>query len=76
MTSPLLDRTHELIDAREESLREVAKGAQVGYEWLSKFAHHRIQDPSIRRVQSVHDYLAGKVDPAANTTAEQQQPSA
>ena len=45
---------------------EIADGANVNREWVHKFAQGRIADPSVRRVQRVHDYLASRLSGRAN----------
>lgn len=61
-TKPLLDRTYELLDGldwTERTIPEVAQGANVGAEWLKKLRARTIEDPSVRRIQRLHDFLAG-----------------
>lgn len=53
---PLLDRTLELLNASPLPPPEIAKGAAVGIEWLKKVKD--IEDPSVRRIQRLHDYLS------------------
>jgi hypothetical protein len=57
MNEPLLDRTVRLLDACELSPIDIARRANVGFEWLRKFQAGRIKDPSVRRVQRLHDFL-------------------
>ncbi len=57
---PLLDITLLRLKNRQESLRAVASGAGVEFEWLAKFGQGRIADPGVRKVQKVHDYLSKK----------------
>lgn len=55
----LLDKTRELVRNREGlTLRQIAEGADVDFEWLSKFARGEINDPGVRKVQAVHDFLS------------------
>lgn len=57
----LLETTRKLLDeeARVTSLAEIARnaGAPVAYDWLKRFASGEIPDPSVNRVQALHDYL-------------------
>jgi hypothetical protein len=55
---PLLKKTFELLHASRLTQREIAEGADVGYEWLRKFKANLIPDPSINRVQALHDFLS------------------
>jgi hypothetical protein len=63
----LLDTTLALVSRRGElvsdatgkgmTLRELAEGAGVDFEWLSKFSRGEITDPGVSKVQRVHDFL-------------------
>lgn len=56
----LLKITQELLDQAilEMSLREIApEGGPVEYEWLKKFRAGKIDDPSVNRIQALHDHL-------------------
>lgn len=58
MNTQLLDTAIELVRARGEmTLRQVADGAGVDFEWLSKFSRGEIADPGVQKVQRVHDFL-------------------
>lgn len=61
----LLDRTTELLDkalAAGASLRELApEGGDVEYEWLKKFKAGKIDDPSVNRIQTLHDSLSRRL---------------
>lgn len=58
----LLVTTIQLVRARGDmTLREVAEGSDVDFEWLSKFAREEISDPGVRKVQRVHDFLLPRV---------------
>jgi hypothetical protein len=55
----LLEQTRALLDNRGDiTLVQIAAGAEVDYSWLTKFSQDRIPDPSVNRVQAVHDFLA------------------
>lgn len=58
----LLSKTRDLLDRSGLSLREIAEGAgpPVTYEWLKKFAGDYQSDPTVTRVQTLHDFLAAK----------------
>jgi hypothetical protein len=58
----LLERTQELLKKRLEthSLQRIAdesEGAVDAY-WLTKFASGKVADPSVNRVQRLHDHLS------------------
>lgn len=61
MITPLLDRTLQLLsDSGSLNREEIARGAAVGVEWLKKLQGGSIADPSVRRIQRLHDYLLAK----------------
>lgn len=55
----LLDKTKVLLPVAKSqmSLREIAVGAGVGFEWLRKFDDGTSKHPSVVRVQALHDFL-------------------
>lgn len=59
----LLDATYDLLEqaAPRQTLPEIAKGAGVGYEWLQKFSQRAVKNPTVTRVQKLHDYLKAGV---------------
>lgn len=59
----LLDSTRKLLtehQSRGGSLREIAgsSGGAVEREWLYRFARGEIENPGVKHVQALHDYLA------------------
>ena len=60
----MVSETIELLKNRGDlSLRQVADGAHVDFEWLRKFHKQAINDPGVRKVERVHNYLSGITDP-------------
>lgn len=57
VTEPLLKTTYRLLEASPLTHEEIATGAGVGFDWLSKFNQRRIAEPGIGKVQAVHDFL-------------------
>lgn len=58
-TKSLIARTKALLDQRDSlTLREIAKGSEVGLEWLRKFHHGHIERPDVDRVERVQQYLS------------------
>ena len=53
----LLEDTQRLLKSAKTPRREIARGAAVGNEWLAKFSQGRINDPGVRKVQRLHDFL-------------------
>lgn len=59
--APLLEKTLNLLGNCDLPLAEIAKEAGVGYEWLKKLKADLIPDPSVNRIQALHDYLATRI---------------
>lgn len=58
--SNLLERTRKLLDeASDVTLAEIAReaGPPIAYDWLKRFKAGDIPDPSVNRVQALHDFL-------------------
>jgi hypothetical protein len=58
----LLETTQAMLDhllGSGMSLRQIARdcGDEVDYEWLKKFSAGKIEDPSVNRIQTLHDRL-------------------
>lgn len=51
----------KLVDS-DMSLRQIARESEgaVEYDWLKRFYSGDIKDPSVNRVQALHDCLAAK----------------
>lgn len=56
-TVQLLPRTRELLANCELSLKEIADGSGLGFEWLKKFKSEADHDFGVNRVQTLHDFL-------------------
>ena len=59
----LLSDTYRLLDQcrSQTTLREIAQGAAVNYHWLAKFAQRAYPEPSVVKVQRLHEYLSARV---------------
>lgn len=63
MADSLLDRTLSLLEASELSRRDIARNAEVGYEWLKKLGktdeegNPLIPNPGVLYIQKLHDFL-------------------
>ena len=57
---PLLNRTERLLRRYmpELTLRVIAERAGVGFEWLRKYSQGKFDDPGVKRIQRLHDFLA------------------
>ena len=58
-SGPLYERTLYLVKNRPYSikLQELSKATGLSVPWLSEFANEKMSDPSIHRVQKLHDAL-------------------
>ena len=69
MSNNLLENTYKLIGESGLTQKEIAEGAGVNYWWFIKFAQKNLENPTIKPVQKVHDFLLVRstqgVDPAA-----------
>jgi hypothetical protein len=59
---PLFDLTNSLLKKALSSgltLRDIAarSGGRVDYEWLKKYNQWTTKDPSVNRIQALHDTL-------------------
>lgn len=60
MNTPLLERTLALLYATKEPLRSIAQGADVGHDWLKKLKGKQIENPSVNRIERLHEYLSSR----------------
>ena len=61
----LLQETRELLKADKRTLGEIAKGAGLGREWLSKLSRGLIPDPGVNKIERLNAFLKGSTDEAA-----------
>ena len=52
--------TLKLLRESDESLMDIAKGADVGYNWLRRLMRGDYKDPSVNRIERIHKYLTRK----------------
>lgn len=70
MASSLLDLTLALLRESPLPRDDIARGAAVGPEWLKKLLGGHIPDPSVRRIQRLHDYLTSPAAQRAQQVAQ------
>ncbi len=63
---PLLSRTYRLMAESQLSYKKIADGSGQSKDWVAKLAQRAIREPGVSKVQAVHDFLAGRLDPAAS----------
>lgn len=54
---PLLTKTLDLLKNCELTLAEIATKSNLGFEWLKKLKAGSIPDPSVNKIQKLHDFL-------------------
>ena len=62
----MLDRVLDWLDRRAEvglTLPAIGNANGVGLEWLKKVVSREISDPSSRKIENLHEYLASKFKP-------------
>ena len=53
----LLTRTRELLKNRTKSLRAISEESGINYHWLGKFQQGAFDDPGVKKVEQLHDFL-------------------
>lgn len=59
----LLDRTRQLLqEAKKKGITnlQIFEATRLKPNWISRVLNDEDYDPSVKRVQTLHDYLAGK----------------
>lgn len=59
-TENLLEETYRLLDASDLTYRQIAEGARVDINWLSKFKQRAIEEPGISKVQGIFNFLSSR----------------
>ena len=62
MKKSLYEKTLRLIQSRPHNLTfaEISSKIDIGEDWLRKFAQGKIKNPSVNRIQTLHDFLNDK----------------
>lgn len=55
----ILTETIALLKSRVGTIsrHQIASDTELGYEWINKLAQGRIEDPGIKKVTKLHEYL-------------------
>lgn len=56
----LMHRTQRMLIDHKLSCLEVFEETGINYHWLKKFENGDFKNPSVNRVQSLYEFLAGK----------------
>lgn len=57
LTSTLLESTLKLLDKDGRTPSELARASGLSYHWLMKMRARAIKDPSVNRVERLHNFL-------------------
>jgi hypothetical protein len=62
--SRLLRRTQRLLRNRPRTVtyEHIATETKLGVRWLQQFAGNKIEDPGVRKVETLYHFLAAKVE--------------
>ena len=60
--SPLFVKTLKLLQGCDMTLTDVANMSGLKYEWLKKLKQGDIDDPSVNKIQTLHDFLASHAE--------------
>ena len=63
MTSRMLTETRDLLQRDKGNWYVTAAETGLGREWIAKLAQGVIKEPSVNRVERLHDYLTEKYQP-------------
>lgn len=64
MTSELLDKTVDLLEQDRGNWNHTAKVTGLGRDWIAKLAQGHINDPGVKKIEKLHDYLTEKYQAA------------
>lgn len=65
---PLLTKTLDLLKSCDLPLSEIATKSNLGLEWLKKLKYGAIPDPSVNKIQTLHDWLVKHVQESQRNT--------
>ena len=68
-TPDLLQDTRALLEMHRGRWATIGAATRVSYSWLSKIARGEITNPTIRRLQRLHDHLQSLDVPAKGDAA-------
>lgn len=65
MVETLMERTHRLLREDSRSLPDIfadlrEQGSTITFYWLRKFSSGAFKDPSVNRVEELHQHLTGR----------------
>ena len=63
----ILDETISMLASSKGAIsrRKIAQDTGLGYEWLQKLAQGHIEDPGIKRIYKLNEYLRSSIGEAA-----------
>lgn len=57
MNQNLLEITLKALAERRGKWPQICRDTGLDYDWLTKLAQGRIQDPGVKKIQRLHDYF-------------------
>lgn len=60
MAETLLEKTRALLELDRGSWPTTAEQTGLGREWIAKLAQGLIDDPGVKKIEKLHDYLSVK----------------
>jgi hypothetical protein len=64
VSSKLLDSTIELLHRDKGTWQQTAADTKLGYQWLAKLSQGCIDDPGVKKIETLHNYLSDKYQAA------------
>lgn len=58
MTKDMYTRTLDLLKGDGGTIAEIAAGADVNVHWLAKFRQEKFENPGVKTIERLHNYLA------------------
>lgn len=58
----MYDEIIELLKSKKGKYRQIADGANLSYDWLLLVARGKIDDPGIKKMQELHEFLLSMDD--------------
>lgn len=75
MNKNLLDSTLDMARHTDVPVAEICRAVEVTPRWYYMLMAGDIRDPSVRKIQRLHDYLAEHQQPAANESSSPNNPT-
>jgi len=54
----MYEHTIQLLQTHKGQFRQIAEATGLDYDWLHQVARGVINDPGVRKIEKLHDYLS------------------